>query len=474
MHIAGHAYSPLTPEQLGRLHNSALTILAEMGMVVEHHGLLDELAASGLLVDHQTCRVTFPTALVERFIADAPKHDWETAKPRVAGSAGVYAGRYHDPVTRDLVPWNEEHLAHYFTLARRLPHVGGASMLGCPLGVPGSLEPLFERYYCWKYGAGESGSLHIDALCPYILELYERLAAEQGVPPADVFKGAVYLIPALKLGRHEAHQVVYFREHGLKVSIGQSMATMGATAPVTLAGAVALNLAEQLALNILDWALFGDVHLHLGCSLAAMDMRTTIRPFGRPEMAMANVLTAQLARYYGATFSGHAGLSDAKMPSVEAGAQKALSAIPTLLTGGSLWMDVGLLATDEVCSPIQMVLDNELLSALGHFTREVTVDEEAIGLADILEAGPGGQYLDRYHTARHFKDAVWEPTLWSRHMLGPWLAGARELDVDRAREIVLEMQYQLGRETQEPGMSESLEAAILGVIARAGKALGIN
>lgn len=474
MHAAGHGYSLLSSSQLGMMHQSALKILAQMGMEVQNHQLLDALAARGAQVDRDTGRATFPGTLVERFIADAPKHDWENAAHRVTGSAGVYTGLYHDPVTNALVPWTEERMAHYFALARKLPQVIGACMLGCRVSVPGPLEPLYERYYCWKYGAADSGSLHLDALCPYILELYECVAAERGVSLSGVFNGAVYLIPSLKLGRHEAYQVAFFRERGLRVNIGHSMTMMGATAPVTLAGAVVLNLAEQLALCFLDWALFDHMHLHLGCSLAAMDMRTMIRPFGRPEMTLANMMTAQLARYYGASFSGHAGLSDAKLPSVEAGAQKALSAIPTLLTGGSLWMDVGLLAIDEVCSPIQMVLDNELLSALRRFTHDFVIDEDAIGLATILEAGPGGQYLDRLHTARHFRDEIWEPTLWSRQMLRPWLAGERALDVDAAREVVLQVQDELGREPLEPGLSESLEAGALGVISRAGKALGVG
>ena len=362
-------------------------------------------------------------------------------------------------------------MALYFAMARRLPRVEGACMLGSRLSVPGPLEPLYERYHCWRYGAAESGSIHTDELCPYLLELYEILAAERGRPLSGLFHGAVYLIPTLKLGRHEAHQVAYFRERGLKVSIGQSMATMGATAPVTLAGAVTLNLAEQLALGILNWALFGDKHLHLGCSLAPMDMRTTIRPFGRPEMAVANLMTAQLARYYGATFSGHAGLSDAKLPSVEAGAQKALSAIPTLLAGGDLWIDVGLLATDEVCSPIQMVLDSEFMSALSHFTRDFAIDDEAIGLDTILEAGPGGQYLDKLHTARHFRDEIWDPALWSRRMLRPWLAEGALTDEDRAREIVLQLQSDQARASDPSGISEPFERAVLSVIEKAGKDL---
>lgn len=234
---------------------------------------------------------------------------------------------------------------------------------------------------------------------------------------------------------------------------------------------VTLNLAEHLALSILDWALFGKKSLHLGCSLAPMDMRTTIRPFGRPEMAIANLMTAQLARSYGASFSGHAGLSDAKLPSTEAGAQKALSAIPTLMAGGSLWMDVGLLGIDEICSPLQMVLDNEFLSALSRFTQEIEVDEATIGLETILEAGPGGQYLDKMHTARHFREEIWAPSLWSQEMTRAWLAGGQSIDADEARDIVLQVEAEMIHRPAQPGIDESFEHKILGVIAKAREAL---
>ncbi len=471
MAAAGHVYALLSPADLDLIHDGALKILERMGMEIQNHHLLQVLAEHGAQVDYGAERVTFSAGFVERFIAEAPKHDWDSAMPRVHGSAGVYESLYHDPESGELMPWTEERLAHYFALARRVPRVSGASMLGSRIAVPGPLEPLYERFYCWKYGAFESGTILIDAICPYLLELYEIRAAERCQPLPDVFRGAVYLIPALKLGRHEAYQVAFFRERGLKVRIGHSMATMGATAPVTLAGAVTLNLAENLALCILDWALFGRKALHLGCSLAPMDMHTAIRPFGRPEMAIANLMTAQLARYYEASFSGHAGLSDAKLPSVEAGAQKAISAIATLLAGGILWMDVGLLGTDEICSPIQMVLDGELLGALSRFAQEIGVDEEAIGLDMILEAGPGGHYLDRMHTARHCREEVWTPSLWSREMVRTWLSEDRRLDVDRARDVVLQVQSQQPDGLVRGDMSPSAEQQMLDIIERASSAL---
>jgi hypothetical protein len=444
-----------------------------MGMEIQNRDLLGILAGAGLdnarlSVDFHAGRVRFPARFVERFIAEAEKHDWEHARPEVSASAGVYHSLYHDPQSGELLPWDEDRLAFYFALARSLPHVGRACTLGCRFPEAGALEPLYERYYSWKYGADEGGSIYLDELCPYLLELYQARAEEQGRPLEEVFSGTVYLVPALKLGRHEAYQVMYFHERGIRVGIGGSMLTMGATAPVTLSGAVTLNLAEQLALRILEWALWGKKKLSIGASISVMDMRTTIRPFGRPEMAIANVMTAQIARMLGAAFGGHAGLSDAKLPSAEAGAQKALTAIPTLLAGGSVWFDAGLLGIDEVCSPIQMVLDNELMSALKQYTHPFEIDPEAIGLETIFEAGPGGHYMDKAHTAGHFRQEHWNPALWSRQMLHPWMEAGCKLDVDLAREWVLSLQKV---ETGVSQLPEALEREILYIIKRAGKAV---
>ena len=469
MHVAGHAYNLMSPQEMTLIHQGALRILDEMGMEVQNQRLLQALAGVGAQVDGQAQRARFPPPLVERFVADAARTHWESVTPRVSGGAGVYHGLYHDPSSDRLVPWSEQALVSCFGLARHLDHVAGAHMLGCRLPVPGALEVLYERYYCWKYGASESGSIHRDELCPYLLEIYQARADDLGLPLEQVFRGTVYLVPPLKLGRHEAYQVAYFGEHGLRVRIGGGMGTMGATAPVTLAGAVTLNLAEQLALRILEWALHGEKRLHLSAGLSMMDMRTAIRPYGRPEMAIANLMTAQLARHYGASFGGQAGLSDAKLPSVEAGAQKALSAVPTLLAGGSVWLDAGLLSIDEVCSPVQMILDDEFMGALQRFTHQYEISEQAIGLGTILQAGPGGHFLDKPHTARHFRDEYWDPGIWSRQMLMSWLEGDRRLDVDLAREKALQFQSEIEqRGTEWEGMSASLERDVLRVIERAG------
>ena len=271
----------------------------------------------------------------------------------------------------------------------------------------------------------------------------------------------------MKLGRHEAWQVAFFWERGLRVGIGDMLA-MGATAPVTAAGSVTLNLAERLALALLNFALWGERKLHLHCGLFPFDMRTMIFPFGRPEGIAPMLMTAQLARTYGVSFSGHGGLTTAKLPSAEVGYQKALTAIPILLVGGNFWLDAGLLSCDEVYSPTQMVLDHEFLGALKHLCTDIEISDEALGLDTILAVGPGGHYIDQIHTAKYFRREQWQPQLWARTMLGPWLEAGGKIDTDIARERALSL---MPKSLPDSLISTALEKDILRVIERARQSL---
>ena len=468
MRVAANVFGGLNQAEIETIHRNVLRILAEVGMLVENDDLLEALAAIGGQVTRATQTVRFPPAFVERFLAESTPYDWATAVPHLSASAGVYLGYYHIPGTDRLEPWNQEHLLDYFHVARHLEHIGSAGLLGCPLGVPAHLEPLYERLYAWKYGVHEHGTIQVTACCPFILEMTGAYADARGLPLADLFRGTVYLASPLRLARNEAEQVAYFWRRGLRVRIG-NMLSAGGTAPVTLAGAVTLNLAEQLLIAILERALWGERCLHLGSSVSVLDLHTLIYPYGRPEMAITNLMTAQLARFYRASFSGHCGLADAKLPSVEAGAQKALTAIPTLLLGGGAHIDAGLLSIDQVFSPIQMILDNEFIGALRCFVRDYAVTDEAIGFETLRERGPGRIFLDSEHTARYFRAEHWQPQLWSRQMFEPWARAGRPLDVDYA----LERYRAITDEPPDPPLlDDDLERRLLAVIREAEKRLG--
>jgi trimethylamine--corrinoid protein Co-methyltransferase len=336
-------------------------------------------------------------------------------------------------------------------------------MLGCPLDdVPHAVHPLYQRYICWKYGIGSGGSLWDIKLCPHILEMCQVMADATGKRLSDWFGGSVYLQTPLKFGRTEAEQFVYFAEKGLSVGISHMMSS-GGTGPATLAGAITVWLAETLFIHLIQRAFTGARRLHFGCSITVLDMKRGMYPYGRPERPLASVIMAQMARHYGASFTGHGGHSDAKAPSCEAGAQKALTCIPLLMASGRCNVSCGLLSVDEIFSPIQMIIDNEFVAALKRFAQGCEITDETCAVDVIQQVGPGGNFLDTDHTAAVYRREHWQPRIWSREMLASWLDGDRKTDVERAKDICQQIKK---ASDPAPQISEETERALLKVIER--------
>ena len=454
----------LDDADIARIHQAALHIISRVGLRVEHAGILARLADFGGQAEGQTVR--FTPEFVEEFIAGSEPVQWPPAEARVNAPVGIFVGRYLDPRTGRHVPWTEPALTDYIKLAHNLPNVDGAGMLGCPLDLPHRLHPLYQRLLCYQYGANSGGSLWDLRLLPFIEEMTQVIAGARGTSLQQEWRASVYLLSPLKLGRVEAEHFAWCAERGYRCGVDH-MISAGATGPVTIAGCVALYLAETLFSHIIRRAYYGDLRLHLHCSISVADMRTGVHPYGAPERVLANLMMADMARHYRASFSGHGGHTDAKVPSYEAAAQKVLTGLPILLAGGTMSVACGLLSTDEVYSPIQMVLDNELVGALRRLARGVEITDETLALEVIEQVGPGGQFLDQEHTARHFRAEHWLPGLFSRELLEGWLAGDRKPDVERARDIYEAAMAGPDQPMGDPAVVEQLREIIM----RAGEAI---
>lgn len=408
--------------------------LSCVGFVVENDEMLERLAQEGCKrLGGQ--RVLFPTSMVEGFIKTSPKAS-EMPPPRVSASAGVYEGKVLDPLTNEYSNWSEEYLGKYARLADSLENLEGASMLGCPLHSQSPLQPLMERYYCWKYGLASSGAIWGDMrLSGFILDMVEVYAEETGQTVQACFRGNINPVTPLKLARTECERFLFFWRRGLRVGIG-CMSSIGGSAPCSVAGALVLHLAEKLAVTIIERIYYGGAEIALRTAVAPLDMRTGSFRYGRPEAWLVNVGGAQLARRLSLAFRGHCGMTDAKVPSYEAGVQKSLSAMMTALACGQGSVVAGLLSTDEVFSPVQMVLDNDLVGSLNRCMRGIDATEDAIGFDTIVDVGPGGCFLNTEHTYRHFKKELWMPGTWSKDTFEAFHEGGRRTDVDYALELV--------------------------------------
>ena len=393
-------YSVLADSDVARIHRAALEVLADTGVQIESEQLLRLLGDFGADVELQQSRARFPVARVEQFIADSAKYDWSAHRPSFHTFAGIYACQYLNPETDALECFSEQTFRDYIRIANALKEIDSVSTLGIPFpadGIPPAYGALAEKLYGWKCGAGPSGTVQFTGLCPYVEEMYARRAEALGRPLKEVFHSVGYLISPLRLARVECEQLLYFRLRGLRMGVGHLL-SIGSSAPITIAGAAVLSLAESLFLGMLHRALWGDRSFRVDAGIMVMDMRTTMSVYGRPEGIAVGAILGQMARWYGVGSGSQGGLTDAKEPSVQAGMQKAMSAVAGMHSCGASSMDAGLLSIDEICSPEQLVYDNELAAAIGRTTQPAVSrnSSELLG-QDTGPFGEGGWTTEGHH-----------------------------------------------------------------------------
>jgi trimethylamine:corrinoid methyltransferase-like protein len=403
----------------------------------------------------------FPRALTEGLLDRVREVPREEQPAAFSATAEVYHGYYLEPHSGAYVPWTEPDFGRYVRLAKALPNISGVYLLGCPFVPPDQimLQPLYEKYHALRLGIDYGGAIWDTALCPALYDLFEVIAAWKGQPVDRVFAGSVNMLSPLKLGYTDAQQVMYFRDKGLRVGIS-SNGSLGLSYPITVAAALATQMAENLAVSMLNEALFGIVSFSMGPSIAAVDMRTSAYRYGRPEKVLANMAAKQIADHLGVAYHGHTGLSDAAEPGAEAAMQKATSAMAGLFHAGSGYLAAGLLAVDEVFSPIQMIFDDEMTASVRHLLKGV--DERDILPDELMEDFGMGNFLASEHTVEHFREAMWQPRIWSRAPFG----GKSGVKNDYAHALDLYTGI-MARPEEAPCLDERFDREMLKIISAA-------
>jgi trimethylamine--corrinoid protein Co-methyltransferase len=452
----------LSTDDILSVIDATFGILERTGLLVENAEILARLADFGAIIDRESSRVRFKRPFLESFVNESDKADWEHMPVCFTTAAEIFHGYYLDAADGLYKEWTEQRLLDYVKLSKALPNVDGASMLGCPIKeVPAPLQPLYEKLYGWKYGIGGCCSIWDTALCQKIHDMCQVYADTNGRNARDIFAGAVYLVSPLKFGSVEAEQFMWFFKKGLAVSVG-TMGILGGTTPVTLAGALALHMAEVLFTNILRRAFSGGSVLGMGNSISVMDMSSGAFQYGRPEQTLLSIAGAQVARHLGVSYGGHGGLTDAKAPGHEAGVQKVSSALMNAMACGHGNIAAGLLGVDEIFSPVQMVLDDEITGSIKRVLKGFEVNDETLALGVIDEVGPGGNFLNTDHTSTHFRDCLWQTNVWSREMYSVWNRTGRRTDMDRARDRALSIIHD--GKYLEPEISDETEKRLLKII----------
>jgi trimethylamine---corrinoid protein Co-methyltransferase len=188
----------------------------------------------------------------------------------------------------------------------------------------------------------------------------------------------------------------------------------GGTAPITVAGHIALGTAESLLGLVVHQLRRPGAPFIFGIGPAVLDMATMQSAYNAPEYYMGYVCAAELARWMDLPNWGYAGTTDSQVVDAQAGMEGAEATFLSLAVGSNLNHDVGYMDFGMTASLELIVLMDEFISLNRRLFAGVEVSPETLAVDVVRQVGPGGDFLSTKHTKRHVRSAQWRPTIINR------------------------------------------------------------
>ena len=452
-------YKPLSESDVLRIHHAALDVLENIGLADATPSGIEYMTGAGARLNSQG-RLIFPRALVEDTVARAarhfvlhgqdPKHDMEPWGSRVYfGTAGAAVhivdaktGVYRDSTTKDLYD-----IARVVDTLEHL-HFYQRSVVCREVATP--LEMDINTAYASVAGTTKHVGTswvqpqHVEAS----LEMFHLMAGGEDKWRARPFvsQSNCFVVPPLKFAYDACLCLEPAVRGGMPVlllSAGQA----GATAPAALASALVQEVAECLAGLVYVNAIKPGAPAIFGTWCFVSDLRTGAMSGGSPEQALLSAASAQLAQFYDLTGGTASGMSDAKLPDMQAGYEKAYNHALVGNAGANLiYESAGMLASLLGFSMEGLIIDNDVIGAVQRTIKGVEVTDESLSLDTIRKVcleGPG-HYLGSDQTLHLMQREYIYPTVGDRTSPNEWVDQGRPTVVERAArklQSILESHY---------------------------------
>jgi len=450
----------LNREQAGAIHTAALEILQEIGFRMEHPGALSMLVDAGAKVA-QPDWVKLPAAIVEKAIKSAPRQiDLYDQRGNVAmqlvNGNSFYGTGSDATFTVDVVTGERRRavlgdVANFARLVDGLENISFAMSMANPEDVP--IEDIYVHVFAEMVRNTSKPIVFIADSGKDIARIHEIAchvaSGEENLRRKPFLLNYSEAISPLRFPHNVMEKLIFCAEHRIPICL-PSGSNAGGGAPVTLAGAMAMGIAENLVGLTVHQLVGTGAPFLFGPNVSVLDMKSTVVSYGCPEWSLTQAALADMRdEIYGLPVWAFAGASDAKVMDAQAGAEAMFSIITGMLSGANLIHDVGFLEYGSTSSLEMVAMADELVAMSRFFTRGIPVDAQTLAL-DAIErvgtGGPGSIFLTDDHTFEHFMEAQFLPRLLDRSRYDAWKeAGATDL-YDRcnreARRILEEHQPQ--------------------------------
>jgi trimethylamine--corrinoid protein Co-methyltransferase len=420
----------LSHEQIQAIHHTSLDILSQTGIVMKNE------AARQLLLNAGACetdgRLKIPPHLVTDAIASAPPriplHNrlGQLTMPLEAGK--VFFGAGSDcPFTIDVEtgkrrPPTADDIRRIARLCDSLAQIDFVMSMGVPCDAP-PLDHYLHSFIAMLQGSVKpivyTASDRADMQDIYHIACAVAGGEEQLREKPFLLLYAEPISPLL-FNDDSVGKLLFCAEKGIPVAFPPSPNT-GGGGPITLAGAIALANAENLAGLVLTQLVRRGTPFLYGWNTATLDMKSSIVSYGSPEWVQGVAACADLGRYYDLPTWGYAGATDSKVVDAQAGMEATASIMTAFLCRCNLNHDVGYIEYGSTSSMEMLVVADEIIREVRYIVEGIEVSERTLAREAIHRARPGGGFLADDHTLQNWKWAQWRPALIDRARYDRWV-----------------------------------------------------
>jgi trimethylamine--corrinoid protein Co-methyltransferase len=442
----------LTDQQIERLHQAALEILVETGLLVRNAKARKRFAEHGCIVDEETENVRIPAQLVKRCIdltpptftlhGRDPEYDVTIPRQEPVVVTASSAPDIVDPVSGKTRRALSDDIARIAHLVNELDGFDVFSISTLADDAPDGQFSLSRFYPALKNCIKPCRTSVIDLdEVKQVLKLGALIAGSEEKfreRPFITF-GYCSIVSPLTMDFDSTEMLMYYAENDLP-AYGTVAPVGGAGTPFTLAGTLALINAEWLATCVLTQISKAGRPMIYNFLPVFCDMRDGAYAPGGIETGIMNSALCQMARYYNVPSGGYLGLTNSKISDAQAGIEKGMSPLLGTLSGINYIVMGGLLDALMTFDFGQAVIDSEIALMLKRVVRGVEFSEQNLALDEIKKAGPAGMFIGNPETFERMTTTCFMPDIADRNIRETWeVLGSSDINtraLRKAQEIL--------------------------------------
>lgn len=420
----------ISDQEIEAIHEATLRVLSEVGIVLDHPQIREQLADSGATLNG--ARVQLPPDLVEKSIEISTKKvktrgrdgkiitlgDGSLHWHNLGGARDVY-----DPVSGKLHRATLQDLRDSTRLLDALDQATTITPFFTPIDVPGELMSLAMYRYALPHttkplhGPGVQTGEEVK----FAVEMAEVIG-----PVDEVLTMSVSPISPLTFPADLVESMVQIARYGIPFG-PLPCPTAGTTAPMSLAGALTQQNAEVLASVVIAQLIKPGLPIIYCGRLAMMEPRTGGSVWCGVEGGMASAATVQIGHRYGLPVNVYGLSINSHTLEIQNGYERALNSILPALAGADELSGIGEMAAGVTGSLAQMVVDNDIAASVRRIIKGFEVNDDSLAVDVILDAMEGEHnYLAQRHTIDYLRGGeLLYNTLGVRHSFEAWEKSGR-------------------------------------------------